>query len=227
MKKILILTVAIPTFSSAVQFTAELEVDKNANPEYQANIETVTEKAKYYDFIVTKSADIEVAPTNCRGVSLNKFSKLGMGEVLQLEADVTIRNKDANLIILESTGDKASWIWADMDIEGKKADVIFANPQGYLARIYNTTNIGDVSFIKSAIKLDPEGRFVNQENYATNQGFYTKQQYANGHMANYNWGPNLQYVVAGANFEYENSNLNNFDQVVRFKLDRNGNIYQR
>ncbi len=163
----------------AQNYSSFVIVDEHTDPSFKPNVETVTGYGTGGE--VTKEAKIDVAAPNSSGVSLNKFSEFGMGFNQGSKGKLDVNNNDAaKLIVFEVTGPKASLIYANARLNGEKADMLFANPNGYKA-IMSFWDFGKFDFTKSGIGLTMDGN-VNLDDLVINADpyFYREHGQWNG-----------------------------------------------
>lgn len=99
----------------------------------------------------TYKTEIKIAsPSIFSKISFNKFDSFSIYNP-NIEKSIIDNSDGAKLIVIEVIGNEASYLYnAHFEIKGKKADIIFANPNGYYINgVFS--NAGKVDFAKSKI----------------------------------------------------------------------------
>ncbi len=188
MNKAFVIFAVAPILMGAQQMSTTVIVDDNASPNHKPEI-TLLNRDNSSGLEFTMDAVINAVEPNLLGVSLNKFKEFGMGSGYYRKAYMEIKNKhDAGLIIFEVTGDKPSFISAHAVMDGKNADFIFANPNGYISAM-TTDNFGWVNYLRDKVILNEWGGFEYHEQKNMDQGMTVFR--INKHGPDYAFGINI------------------------------------
>ncbi|AKL98199.1 hemagglutinin repeat-containing protein [Endomicrobium proavitum] len=179
MKKLvsLLITTAIVAGQVNYAFSANnIEVSAGAG----ANV-------RYEEVGAKRTPVVNVAAPNEKGISHNKYDKFnvdennlilnnsknsikpelfkgqgGAGEDVEIEGNVNLTQQEAEVIINEViSGNAGSTIFGAIEIAGKKADIIIANPWGIAVNGSNFINTGQIKLITGSSEENSDGLFFN------------------------------------------------------------------
>ena len=105
------------------------------------------------------SVNIDIAPANGAGTSLNRYNDFNVG-LPGVNLDNT--TVGAQTIVNEVTSSRPSNINGALNVLGNQADVIIANPNGITVNGGSFNNTGNVGLVTGNVTLDASGRVTTQ-----------------------------------------------------------------
>lgn len=104
---------------------------------------------------------INVAPANTHGISYNAYDKFNAGK-----NGVVFNNREAGAgtIINEVLSGEKSRLRGNMHVDGQKAHLIIANPNGITCNGCSVTGANSLSLAAGNVSMTPEGQFSGYRN---------------------------------------------------------------
>ncbi|HDS6400699.1 TPA: filamentous hemagglutinin N-terminal domain-containing protein [Morganella morganii subsp. morganii] len=104
---------------------------------------------------------INIAPANTQGVSYNAYDKFNVGK-----HGVVFNNREsgAGIIINEVLSTEKSQLRGNMHVDGQKAHLIIANPNGIACNGCSVTGVNSLNLAAGNVSMTPDGQFSGYRN---------------------------------------------------------------
>lgn len=104
---------------------------------------------------------INIAPANTHGVSYNAYDQFNVGK-----NGVVFNNREsgAGMIINEVLSGEKSRLSGNMYVDGKKAHLIIANPNGIACNGCSVTGVNSLNLAAGNVSMTPDGQFSGYRN---------------------------------------------------------------
>lgn len=104
---------------------------------------------------------INIAPANTHGVSYNAYDQFNVGK-----HGVVFNNREsgAGMIINEVLSTEKSQLHGNMHVDGKKAHLIIANPNGIACNGCSVTGVNSLSLAAGNVSMTPDRQFSGYRN---------------------------------------------------------------
>ncbi|HEI8487222.1 filamentous hemagglutinin N-terminal domain-containing protein [Morganella morganii] len=104
---------------------------------------------------------INIAPANTQGVSYNAYDKFNVGK-----HGVVFNNREsgAGIIINEVLSTEKSQLRGNMHVDGQKAHLIIANPNGIACNGCSVTGVNSLNLAAGNVSMTPDGQFFGYRN---------------------------------------------------------------
>ncbi|MBT0311067.1 filamentous hemagglutinin N-terminal domain-containing protein [Morganella morganii] len=104
---------------------------------------------------------INIAPANTQGVSYNAYDQFNVGK-----NGVVFNNREsgAGMIINEVLSTEKSQLRGNMHVDGKKAHLIIANPNGIACNGCSVTGVNSLNLAVGNVSMTPDGQFSGYRN---------------------------------------------------------------